>query len=125
VPKASRTELGAVFEALKRILKPYERNLPVSQDEPGRYHLGMKSAAHKGKPIFVVGVVLNKNYVSYHLMPLYVVPRGLGISPALKRRMQGKACFNFTSVDDALFRELSVLTKNGIAAFKAFALRNG
>lgn len=121
MPKASRTELGDVFEALKRILKPYERRLPVSLDEPGKYYLGTKSAAHKGKPIFVVGIAANKNYVSYHLMPLYVVPRGLSVPPALKRRMQGKACFNFTRVDRPLFRELAALTRKGIAAFKDFA----
>jgi hypothetical protein len=33
------------------------------------------------------------------------------MSPALKKRMQGKACFNFTEVDPALFRELKQLTE--------------
>ena len=30
--------------------------------------------------------------------------------PELRRRMQGKACFNFTRVDEALFAELATLT---------------
>ena len=38
-----------------------------------------------------------------------------GMSPELRRRMQGKSCFNFTKVDDALFRELAVLTEQSIA----------
>ena len=40
------------------------------------------------------------------------------MSPALKQRMQGKACFNFTSVDEALFTELAALTERGYKRFK-------
>ena len=59
-----------------------------------------------------------KNYVSFHLMPVYGHPPLLaGISPALKKRMQGKACFNFTAIDEALFTELADLTARGYAAF--------
>lgn len=123
MPKAPRTELGDVFEALKRMLKSYERRFRVSKDEPGRYYLETKTTTYKGRPIFVVGVVINKNYVSYHFMPIYIASRGLRISAALKRRMQGKACFNFTRVDHPLFRELALLTRKGIAAFKDFAAR--
>ena len=32
--------------------------------------------------------------------------------------MQGKACFNFTSVDPVLFKELERLTKAGFDCFK-------
>jgi hypothetical protein len=31
----------------------------------------------------------------------------------LKKRMQGKSCFNFTSVDEGLFQELAALTGKG------------
>lgn len=33
--------------------------------------------------------------------------------------MQGKSCFNFRAPDAALFRELSALTKTGLARMKA------
>jgi hypothetical protein len=36
----------------------------------------------------------------------------------LKKRMQGKACFNYKTVDDALFVELEELTENGFEEFK-------
>lgn len=62
-------------------------------------------------------VRINKNHVSYHFMPIYA---GMGsqISPKLKRRMQGKACFNFAEVDRALFNELRTVTKRGYRARK-------
>jgi len=36
----------------------------------------------------------------------------------LKKRMQGKSCFNFKTVDDKLFRELARLTDKGYRRFK-------
>lgn len=41
-----------------------------------------------------------------------------GLSPELKRRMQGKACFNFTSVDEGLFQQLAALTERGFEEFR-------
>ena len=39
------------------------------------------------------------------------------MSPELKKRMQGKSCFNFKEVDEQLFKELATLTKAGAAKF--------
>ena len=41
------------------------------------------------------------------------------ISPELRRRMQGKSCFNFTKVDDGLFDELADLTERGRESYAA------
>jgi hypothetical protein len=35
--------------------------------------------------------------------------------------MQGKACFNFTKVDDGLLTELEALTARGIPAYRPVA----
>jgi hypothetical protein len=40
------------------------------------------------------------------------------LSPALKKRLQGKSCFNFTAVDPDQLKELATVTKAGIAAFR-------
>ena len=57
-------------------------------------------------------VRLGKAYVSYHLVPIYMCPPlTASIQPALKKHMQGKACFNFKKVPDAaLLREAKQLT---------------
>ena len=42
---------------------------------------------------YVAGIRVGKSYVSYYLMPIYAMPELVtGVSPELKRRMQGKAC---------------------------------
>lgn len=55
-------------------------------------------------------------------MPVPATP-GLAesMSPELKKRMQGKACFNFRKVDEALFAELDALTATAIPGFRAVA----
>lgn len=73
-----------------------------------------------GEPMWFGGVRVGKAYVSYHLMPVYTHPDlAAKISPALKKRMQGKSCFNFKVADEALFDELEALTREGAALYRA------
>ena len=54
-------------------------------------------------------------------MPVYVFPDLLdGISPELRRRMQGKSCFNFARVDTPLFAELETLTATCIERMRTW-----
>jgi len=41
------------------------------------------------------------------------------ILPKLKKRMQGRACFNFREVDAGFFRELADLNAVGFEAYRA------
>jgi hypothetical protein len=41
-----------------------------------------------------------------------------GISPELKKHMQGKSCFNFKKVEPKLFDELAGLTRQGVEQFR-------
>jgi len=68
-------------------------------------------------------VEIKKNYVSYHLMPVYAFPELLeSVSPELKKRMQGKSCFNFSKIDADTLKELAELTRKGFEKFKAEGL---
>ena len=73
-----------------------------------------------GNALFFGAVRRGKAYISFYLMPVYAEPSLLGgISPALRKHMQGKSCFNFKTVDEELFKELETLTKAGFTRFKA------
>ena len=43
------------------------------------------------------------------------------LSPGLRKRMQGKSCFNFTTISDAQAEELSELTRRGVEQFTEVA----
>jgi len=107
-----------VFGALKKILAPHAKTFAVAHDEPGRYTLETKAHVYKGRPIMFASIRTGKRYVSYHLMPVYMNEAlKRKISPALKKRMQGKACFNFAAVDKGLIAELKRLTDEGRTCF--------
>ena len=113
-------DFESVFAALRRLLARHAGKLFVKADEPANYYLESFDATYQGRRMFFGAVQIKKNYVSYHLMPAYGCPALLkGMSPELKKRMQGKACFNFTGVDQKLFRELGRLTDDGFKAFRA------
>jgi hypothetical protein len=97
-PKTAKTDFAEVFAALRELLAPFRKEVAVQTDKPGNFHTEIPSILYRGKPLYFAGIKTGKNYVSFHLLPLYYSPELLkGMSPALKKRMQGKACFNFTS----------------------------
>ena len=111
---------ATTFAALRAILAPHAKRLTVTVDEPGHFELASPTMTDRvGRPLFCAAVQINKNYVSYHLMPVYANPAlRNSLSPALRKRMQGKACFNFTTVEPGQLKELAAVTKQGIAGFK-------
>jgi len=116
---AKPIDLKMVYDALVKVLKKHEKNLKVSTDNESSYQLiGPMSEKFK-KELWFGGVQIKKNYVSYHLMPVYMYPDLVkGISEELKKRMQGKSCFNFKEVDKDLFKQLAELTEKSIKTFK-------
>jgi hypothetical protein len=115
---AAAEQFAAVFAALRAILKPYEPRMEVQTDEPDCYYLNT-GKLHMKRPVMFACVRQGKAYVSYHLMPIYYGGELKdAMSDALRARMQGKACFNFKSVEPALFEELSRLTEQGLERFQ-------
>lgn len=115
----SNREFQAVFEKLRDILKKYEPRLVVLHDQPGDYYLNTPYCEKFKKEVCFGAASIKKNYVSYYFMPIYGCPEmERGLSPGLKARMQGKACFNFKEVDRDLFQELAQLTQAGFDRFK-------
>ena len=93
-------DFSNAFAALKPLLASQANSFAVKTDTAREYTLVTKSASpfpqHKGQPMWFGSVRIGKAYVSFHLMPLYMSPELNGaITPLLKKRMQGKTCFNF------------------------------
>jgi hypothetical protein len=118
--RAVSSDFQSTFESLEKILQRHAGNLFVKKDEPRQYYLETISPSWKCQRMFFAAAVINKSYVSFHLMPLYTSPELLkNISSGLKRRMQGKSCFNFTAPDAHLFNELEKLTQAGYEKYKS------
>ncbi|WP_437815786.1 hypothetical protein [Sorangium sp. So ce1078] len=119
--KAAGSEGGnGPFESLRRILQRHARDLAVVHDTPDNYYLDTRTKAPNGKPLFFGAARAGRAYTSFYLMPVYTNPELLdGISPELKKRMQGKSCFNFKATEPALFEELEALTGRCFAQWKS------
>jgi len=94
------TEFENIFTSLKALIDQYEPQLIVVDNTKEQYTLNTHHIMKNGSPLFFGMVKIGKNYVSLHLMPVYVFPDLLSDIPeTLKKRMQGKSCFNFKKSD--------------------------
>lgn len=115
----ARKDFSEVFDALRKILKPFESSLLVKVDRPGSYYLDAPTRDSNGQPLFFGAVRAGARHVSYHLMPLHLNPALLAqASPELLRHRQGSSCFNFTRAEYSLFRELAALTGAGLEDYR-------
>ena len=117
------TEFEEVFAALRDLMVRESTGAPVAiaVDNPGGLVIRTTAIDPKTKqPGWFGSVTIKKSYVAYHLMPLYTAPDlADDLSAALARRRQGKTCFNFKKLDEALLPDLERLTEQSIAAMRA------
>ena len=116
-------DFDTTFARLRTLLEPYVAShgegLVVVHDTPESYYLDVDHVMPNGQRLFFGAVRRGKQYVSYYLMPVYVHPELLdGITPELRKRMQGKSCFNFKAIDDRQLEELARLTAAGMTAYE-------
>ena len=114
-----QTDFSNVFTELKSIIAPFAKKLKVTTDSKEAYSVDGPYSEKWKRDLFFASAQIKKNYVSFYLMPVYMYPDLLeGISPELKKHMQGKSCFNFKKVEPQLFAELAGLTKKGCQRFQ-------
>ena len=112
-------DFPGTFRVLKALLAPYASRLHPSQDSETFYMLDGEYVADFKRQVFFGGVQIRRAYVSFHLMPVYTHPELLSaVNDALKKRMQGKSCFNFVRVERDLLVELSALVDRGFELYE-------
>ena len=117
--KAQTSQFNIIFTRLRAILESHASRFVVSADGPNYYCLDVSFSPRFKKSFPIAWVKISKSYVSFHFMPVYFSPAlQESLSPELKARMQGKSCFNFTSVDTTLLEELERFTARGFALSK-------
>ncbi|MBA3678428.1 MAG: hypothetical protein H0W74_13675 [Sphingosinicella sp.] len=114
-----RELFDVIFADLRGRMLQAGGSMEVSADQPGSLIIKTPwNEPGKSEPAWFGAVQLKKNYISYHLMPLYAFPPLLeGVSPDLLKRMQGKSCFNFKKVEPELFDALEQLTAKCASAY--------
>jgi len=111
--------LAGVYETLRPILEPYVPRMQVVQDNERGLYLNTHAVMKNGQPLFFASIAVNKGYVSFYLFPVYMYPDLLDDFGLLKKRMQGKSCFNFRKVDADQVEALRQLVERGYERLKA------
>jgi hypothetical protein len=122
------SDLKPVFDRLRQLLAPHASKFALAYDATDRYGLEapigpatLRSWGGKARmPKIPIGwVEIRKAYVSFHLMGVDGNTKLLAtLSPPLRARMQGKACFNFDAIDETLMRELERVTAESFAGMR-------
>jgi len=117
-----------VFDRLRELLAAHASEFALAYDTTDRYGLEapvgpstLRSWGGKVRmPKIPIGwVEIRKTYVSYHLIGVDGNSKLLAsLSDALRGRMQGKACFNFRTLDETPLRELESVTAESFAGLK-------
>lgn len=106
------------FEKLRKVLTSLDKGLVIKKDEPDYFYLNTNKKI-KNKDMFFGAVQIRRSYVAYHLYPVYTNPELLDeISDNLKKRMQGKSCFNFKKeITDEQLKGIAELTKKSFKKY--------
>ncbi len=103
--------MDAIFKTLRGVMASHTKGLPLRTDTPDMFYADTYHIGPNKRLLFFGSVQIRKRYVSYHLMAVYTHTELLeGMSDGLRKRMQGKSCFNFSRPDPDLFQELDTLT---------------
>ena len=108
-----------VLRRLRAILARHVPPLIVTADGPAGYSLAVdRPDLMPEQRRYFGGAAVRKSYVSFYLMGVYGDPRLVSaLSPRLRKRMQGKSCFNFDTIDEELFEELALVTERAVPSY--------
>jgi hypothetical protein len=119
---AANPDFAEVYQALRGVMLDHAPGMTAARDQPGDLMMlaPFANPLKPKAPMFFGMVRSGKAYVGYHLMALYMNPvLTAQVPPSLRKRMQGLTCFNFKTVDPALFAELGGLTARCAQGFEA------
>jgi hypothetical protein len=123
--KLTQAQLLDIFNALKTVVKPYEKGvLKPHIDIEGKYDLwAHKSATVHGKQndeFSFVSLILQSNYVGFYFMPIYTNPPEVTplIAPGLLQHLKGKSCFHIKKIETETLKEVKAAMKVGYEQYK-------
>lgn len=117
------TDLPGIFAALKDLLKAYQPPFSPKTDREGYFDLwSFKSvvfAGRKRKEIFFAGIIIQKGYVGFYFMPVYVEAEvKTTFSPELLALLKGKSCFHIKKLDETLVFQIQNALKTGFEVYR-------
>jgi hypothetical protein len=122
---AGQPELVKVFEAIKKMILPYEgkSGLKLHAATGGQLNLvSHKPVVIAGRPrqeLWFVSVLVQKGYVGFYYMPISIGDEmRKQFSPEFMKCLKGKACFHIKNTDPVIMNDIKKAIKVGYDAYK-------
>lgn len=117
------TELKALFDELRPLLKAYQPPFAPKRDEAAYYDLWSFKAVEieerKRKEVFFAGIIIQKSYVGFYYMPVYAEPDVKQFFSAdLLKLLKGKSCFHIKKLTPELRLEIESALKRGFEMYQ-------
>lgn len=107
------------FETARALFLRHADVLVVKTDTPDQLYLDTPHVQPNKAPLFFGSVTRKPKGVALHLMPVYTDPDLLDDVPeALRKKMTGKSCFAFASLDVAQADALAALLDASLARYR-------
>ena len=122
--KLTQIELLAIFNEVKKLVKPYEKGaIKARIDIEGKYDLWsekeMTALGKKRTEMAFTTIILQSSYVGFYFMPVYCcesVKEKLG--EELTKTLKGKACFHIKNTDPLIMKQIKEAMKLGYEGYK-------
>lgn len=112
-----------IYNALVKILKPYEKKLNMRTDRKCKYELSGKKKVVAWKrefeSMFFAAVIIQKGFTGFYFFPIYThVKEFKKLPDNLKKCLKGKSCFHIKKNDKDLFASIKEIVKQGFDIYK-------
>ncbi len=117
------TDYPAVFSELKNLLQSYAPPLIPKMDSERSYDLwsvkDLVIEGRKRKEVFFAGLIIQKSYVGFYFMPVYVESEMKALfPPELLRHLKGKSCFHIKALTPELSAQIRAVLQSGFDLYQ-------
>ena len=117
------TDLPAIFSELKSLLQAYAPPLTPKIDTEGSFDLWSQKdlviEGRKRKEVYFAGLIIQKSYVGFYFMPVYVdTEMRAFFPPELLRHLKGKSCFHIKTLTPELREQIRAVLQSGFALYQ-------
>lgn len=116
-------DLQVIFDTLKPLLQAYAPPLIPPVDTSTRFELWsvkpLVIEGRKRKEVFFASLIIQKAYVGFYFMPVYVETELKNVfQPELLRCLKGKSCFHIKKLDETLLGQIETALKIGFELYQ-------
>lgn len=117
------TDLKQIFDQLRPLLEEYRPPLAAKTDNERYLDLWsfkeLVIEGRKRKEVFFAGLIIQKSYVGFYFMPVYVKQEIKNVFPAeLMRLLKGKSCFHIRKVTPELLEQVKMALRTGYQMYQ-------